>query len=148
MEQNTVTQVEAIEPANILTGSSNASSYFTSAAASKTTSAETTPGSTPGLKAEETDNCDTCKIGTKPVPALLREFPKPQEDIDVKTMLGRHPGRWTIQGQMEANQRRTKPAASNEEELKAQRVRDFEKAKEDLRAFHGHLRTGSGQWRP
>ncbi|KAM0436785.1 hypothetical protein ACHAPT_002496 [Fusarium lateritium] len=124
--------------------SNNSSGYF-NAAVDKTppSSSESSPLSTPGLKADEFDN----GAASKPIPALLRDFPKPHEEVDVQTLLDRQPGRWTIQGQMEANQRRAKPTLS-EEETKAQRQQEFEKAKQDLRAFQGHLRTPSEQWRP
>ncbi|KAF4997850.1 hypothetical protein FDECE_11968 [Fusarium decemcellulare] len=130
------------QPATVSTTSNNSGGYF-SDVADKLTSSETTPVSTPGLKPEHVDT----SAASKPVPALLREFPKPHDEVDVETMLHRQPGRWTIQGQMEANQRRNK-APHAEEEIKAQRMRDFEKAKEELRAFQGHLRTGSENWRP
>ncbi|KAI8721125.1 hypothetical protein NCS52_00559200 [Fusarium sp. LHS14.1] len=137
MANTTVNHVESS------TTSNNSHSYF-NALVDKTSSSETSPLSTPGLKAVESEH----HAESKPIPALLRDFPKPQDEVDVQTMLDRHPGRWTIQGQMEANQRRAKPAAHNEEEIKAQRHQDFEKAKQDLRAFQGHLRTSSEQWRP
>ncbi|KAF4983216.1 hypothetical protein FZEAL_1319 [Fusarium zealandicum] len=137
------TTLNHAEPTNASVNSGNNSGYFTNAV-HKTPSTDNTPVSTPGLKADDTDS----SITSKPIPVLLRDFPKPHEDVDVQTMLGRQPGRWTIQGQMEANQRRNKPT-HNDDELKAQRQRDLEKAKEDLRAFNGHLRTGSGgAWRP
>lgn len=125
-----------IEPTSTSTTSDNSTGYFSNAHVNKTVSAGTTPLSTPGLKLDELDTNDTCKIANKLLPALLREFPKPPTEMDVQTMLAQKPGRWTIQGQMEANQRRIK--TSNEEDAKVQRSRDFEKAKEDLRA----------QWRP
>ncbi|KAL2693791.1 hypothetical protein Neosp_000354 [[Neocosmospora] mangrovei] len=137
MANTTVNHVESS------TTSNNSHGYF-NAPVDKTSSSETSPLSTPGLKAVESEH----HAESKPIPALLRDFPKPQDEVDVQTMLDRHPGRWTIQGQMEANQRRAKPAAHNEEEIKAQRHQDFEKAKQDLRAFQGHLRTSSEQWRP
>ncbi|KAF4336021.1 hypothetical protein FBEOM_10154 [Fusarium beomiforme] len=105
--------------------SGNANSYFS---VHKTQSTETTPVSTPGLvKPEEYD-----QAGHR-IPVLNREFPKPTEELDIQSMLDRQPGRWTTRGQIEANQRRAQQAR-NEEEMKAQRMRDFEKAKEDLRA--------------
>ncbi|KAI1027284.1 hypothetical protein LB504_007733 [Fusarium proliferatum] len=102
----------------------NANSYFS---IHKTQSTETTPVSTPGFKSEEFD-----QAGHK-LPALNREFPKPTEELDIQSMLDRQPGRWTTKGQIEANQRRAQHAR-NEEEIKAQRMRDFEKAKEELRS--------------
>ncbi|RSL41739.1 hypothetical protein CEP53_012585 [Fusarium sp. AF-6] len=132
-----------LNQADSSTATNNSHGYF-NAPVDKTSSSETSPLSTPGLKADESEH----SAASKPIPALLRDFPKPQDEVDVKTMLDRQPGRWTIQGQMEANQRRAKPAAHNEEEIKARRHQDFEKAKQDLRAFQGHLRTSSEQWRP
>ncbi|KAM0249417.1 hypothetical protein ACHAP5_002806 [Fusarium lateritium] len=117
-------------PTTVGATSSNANSYF---GVHKTQSTETTPVSTPGFKNEEFDNA----LGHKPVPVLNREFPKPSDEVDLQSMLDRQPGRWTVKGQMEANQRRQKQAPT-EEVLKAQRLRDLEKAKEELRA----------SWRP
>ncbi|KAF5027234.1 hypothetical protein F66182_650 [Fusarium sp. NRRL 66182] len=128
-------------PTSVAANPSNAGSYFTTAI-HKTQSTETTPVSSPGLKAEFDSG-----VGAKPIPVLNRVFPKPLDEVDVQAMLDRHPGRWTIQGQMEANQRRAKPV-TNEEELKARRLEELEKAKQDLRAFHGNLHHASGPWRP
>ncbi|PTD10141.1 hypothetical protein HYE67_007571 [Fusarium culmorum] len=106
-------------------GPSNANHYFSEV--HKTQSTATTPVSTPGLKAEEFEN------NTRRPTVLNTDFPKPNEDVDVEAMLDRQPGRWTIKGQMEANQRRQQKTLSDEE-AKAQRQRDFEKAKDELRA--------------
>ncbi|KAH6897255.1 hypothetical protein B0T10DRAFT_181298 [Thelonectria olida] len=114
---------------------------------SKSSTPETTPLSTPAAETEDT--CDTCKIGSKPLPALHREFPKPPQEVDVQTLLGRQPGRWTIQGQIAANNERAKasPAIVTEEQLKQRRAREFEAAKKDLLAFHIQAQPSSGsQW--
>ncbi|KAH7162386.1 hypothetical protein B0J13DRAFT_9190 [Dactylonectria estremocensis] len=123
--------------------SSNSSmtSYFSNTAASQSSTADTTPLSTPGLKSE-VDTCDTCKIGSKPISPLQRDFPEPSKDVDVKSLLERQPGRWSIQGQIAANQQRNKPTPS-EDELKERRARDFEAAKKDLLAFHGNIQPPS-----
>ncbi|CAM1505425.1 Fc.00g110620.m01.CDS01 [Cosmosporella sp. VM-42] len=123
-----------VESTGTSSTSSNTSSYFSLpvTTTSKGSTPETTPLTTPG---------------GHPIPALLREFPKPAGKLDVETMLSRQPGRWTLQGQMEANMRRTQAQTDNEE-LEAKRARDFEKAKRDLLASHEKLRTrGSGDWR-
>ncbi|CAF3468410.1 hypothetical protein SNK03_008006 [Fusarium graminearum] len=112
-------------PTSVAAAPSNANHYFSEV--HKTQSTATTPVSTPGLKAEEFEN------NTRRPTVLSTEFPKPNEDVDVEAMLDRQPGRWTIKGQMEANQRRQQKTLSDEE-AKAQRQRDFEKAKEELRA--------------
>ncbi|KAF4973250.1 hypothetical protein FSARC_405 [Fusarium sarcochroum] len=119
-------------PTTVAASSNNASSYFSNDV-HKTQSNETTPVSTPGLE----HNIH------KAVPVLNREFPKPIDTIDVQALLDRQPGRWSVRGQMEANERRSK-LAHNEDELKAQRLRDLEKEKEELRAFYGHYHNGSG----
>ncbi|KAF4438470.1 hypothetical protein F53441_12793 [Fusarium austroafricanum] len=113
-------------PTTTAATSSNADNYFSSAAVHKTQSTNTTPASTPGLKVEFFDQ------GGHRIPALNREFPKPTEELDIQSMLDRQPGRWTFKGQHEANLRRAQHAQTEED--KAQRQRDFEKAKEDLRA--------------
>ncbi|KPM37778.1 hypothetical protein AK830_g8788 [Neonectria ditissima] len=112
-------------------------SFFSSTAASSSSTAETTPATTPGLRSED-DPYDTCKIGSKPLPALQREFPKPAQDVDVKSLLERPPGRWTIQGQIAANQHRA--ATKLNEEVKERRQQDLETAKKDILALHGGLR--------
>lgn len=112
-------------PTSVAAAPSNANHYFSEV--HKTQSTATTPVSTPGFKADEAE------INTRRPTVLSSDFPKPSEEIDVESMLDRQPGRWTIKGQMEANQRRQQKSPS-EEEAKAQRQRDFEKAKEDLRA--------------
>ncbi|KAF7543980.1 hypothetical protein G7Z17_g10301 [Cylindrodendrum hubeiense] len=132
-------------PSDAMSSNSSTSSFFSNTTVSKSPVLETTPSSTPSLKSEA-DTCDTCKIGSRPVSPLQKEFPKPSQDVDVKAMLERQPGRWTIQGQIAANQQRPKPALS-EEELKQRRVRDFEAAKKDLLTFHGNLQPpGHGSW--
>ncbi|KAH7170290.1 hypothetical protein EDB81DRAFT_876328 [Dactylonectria macrodidyma] len=127
--------------------SSNSSmtSYFSSTAVSQSSTADTTPLSTPGPK-PEADTHDTCKIGSKPISPLQRDFPEPSQDVDVKSLLERQPGRWSIQGQITANQQRTKPTPS-EDELKERRAREFEAAKKDLLAFHDNLQPPNhGSW--
>ncbi|KAI5465544.1 hypothetical protein BGZ63DRAFT_420103 [Mariannaea sp. PMI_226] len=115
---------------------------------SKSSVFEVTPSSTPENEAD--DVLDTCKIGSKPLPALQRDFPQPLNEVDVESLLERQPGRWTIQGQIAANNQRAKTlssAVTNEKELKERRAREFEAAKKDLRAFHGALQPARGsQW--
>ncbi|KAK7428563.1 hypothetical protein QQZ08_005001 [Neonectria magnoliae] len=130
MESHITTQVGSTTQSP----SSSSTGYFSNAAVSMSSTAETTPATTPGLKSED-DPYDTCKIGSKPLPALQREFPKPAQDVDVKSLLERPPGRWTIQGQIVANQHRV-AAKHNEEELKERRQQDLEAAKKDLLALH------------
>lgn len=116
---------------------------------SKSSTPDITPSSTPAQ-----DSYDTCKIGSRPLPALHREYPKPPQEVDVQTLLGRQPGRWTIQGQIDANSERAAKApaaaaaaaAANEEKLRERRARDFEAAKKDLLAFHQAQPSREGQW--
>ena len=113
-------------------------SYFSSS--STGTSNGSTPASTPDLRSEEKDALDTCKTGANPLPALLREFPKPADEVDVQTMLDRQPGRWSLHGQIAANSRRVK-FDLNEDELKNKRAQEFVKAKRDLLASHTKLQS-------
>ncbi|KAH8737997.1 hypothetical protein BGZ61DRAFT_526032 [Ilyonectria robusta] len=129
----------------VVSSSSSTTSFFSNTAGTKSSAPEMTPSSTPSLKSED-DTCDTCKIGTRPLSPLQREFPKPAQDVDVKAMLEREPGRWSIQGQIAANQQRHKPTL-NEEELKERRARDFEAAKKDLLAFQSNNQPPNhGSW--
>ncbi|KAF7551603.1 hypothetical protein G7046_g7674 [Stylonectria norvegica] len=110
-------------------------SYFTNGAPS----AHSTPATSPDSKHDHnsTDNH---------LPVLLQQFPKPSDEVDVKSMLERQPGRWSVHGQMQANHRRPR-VVRNEQELREQRVRDFESAKRDLFAAHDRLRSqGTGPW--
>lgn len=124
--------------------------YFSSASTSKgSTPTTATPATTPGQKFDEKEVHDTYKLGSNPVPPLLREFPKPSEAVDVQAMLERQPGRWTFQGQVHANRNRVVVAGPSQEELKAQRARDFEAAKRDLlRAAENLHSRGIGEWKP
>ena len=121
-----------IGPTELSSTSSTTGGYFSLPTTSKGSTPEGTPLTTPG---------------GHPIPALLREFPKPSDKLDVESMLSRQPGRWSLQGQMEANMRRTQ-AQIDKEEAEAKRALDFEKAKRDLLAAHEKLQLrGSGEWR-
>ncbi|KAM0483257.1 hypothetical protein ACHAPX_002707 [Trichoderma viride] len=101
--------------------------------------------STPTLEAGEFIGGVPPKVSTNPLPPLLREYPQPAKDIDVEEALERQPGRWTLQGQRQANQKRAQIAASRSDD-KQQRTRDFETAKRELLAFHQDaLRNASGR---
>lgn len=112
--------------------------YF--AAGSKSSSPGTTPATTPGARPLDVADSFAPKTPAKPLPALSRDFPRPAEEVDVKTALERQPGRWTIKGQMEANMRRAQQNI-DDEAAKEKRARDFEAAKQELLASHGTLRT-------
>ncbi|KAM0454657.1 hypothetical protein ACHAPV_005593 [Trichoderma viride] len=101
--------------------------------------------STPTLEAGEFIGGVPPKVSTNPLPPLLREYPQPAKHIDVEEALERQPGRWSIQGQMKANQKRAQIAASRPDD-KDQKTRDFETAKRELLAFHeGTLRNVAGR---
>ncbi|KAL9485006.1 hypothetical protein ACSS6W_003795 [Trichoderma asperelloides] len=101
--------------------------------------------STPTLEAREFIGGVPPKVSTNPLPPLLREYPQPAKDIDVEEALERQPGRWSLQGQMKANQKRAQIAASRPDD-KEQKTRDFEAAKRELLAFHeGTLQKASGR---
>ncbi|KAL7785523.1 hypothetical protein V8C37DRAFT_393920 [Trichoderma ceciliae] len=91
--------------------------------------------STPTLEAHEFIGGFPHKLSVNPLPPLSREYPKPAKDVDVQEALERQPGRWSIQGQIKANQTRAQSAASRLDE-KARKARDFEAAKRELLAFH------------
>ncbi|EHK41265.1 uncharacterized protein TrAtP1_004707 [Trichoderma atroviride] len=101
--------------------------------------------STPTLEAREFISGVPPKVSTNPLPPLLRAYPQPAKDIDVEEALERQPGRWSLQGQMKANQKRAQIAASRSDD-KEQKTRDFETAKRELLAFHeGTLQNASGR---
>ncbi|KAI9166680.1 hypothetical protein HJFPF1_02794 [Paramyrothecium foliicola] len=112
--------------------------YF--ATQSKDSTPGTTPASTPGPQSMDFAEAFASKTPTNPLPALSRDFPRPVQEVDVKTALERQPGRWTIKGQMEANLRRSQQNADDEAE-KEKRAREFEAAKRELLASHDSLRT-------
>ncbi|RFU78935.1 hypothetical protein TARUN_3289 [Trichoderma arundinaceum] len=91
--------------------------------------------STPTLEAHEFIGGFPHKLLVNPLPPLSREYPIPARDIDVKEALERQPGRWSIQGQIKANQMRAQNAAARPED-KDRKTRDFEAAKRELLAFH------------
>ncbi|PTB46410.1 uncharacterized protein TrAFT101_004135 [Trichoderma asperellum] len=101
--------------------------------------------STPTLEAREFIGGVPPKVSANPLPPLLREYPQPAKDIDVEEALERQPGRWSLQGQMKANQKRAQIAASRPDD-KEQKTRDFEAAKRELLAFHeGTLQKTTGR---
>ncbi|KAM0286286.1 hypothetical protein ACHAQH_001017 [Verticillium albo-atrum] len=76
------------------------------------------------------------KTYTSP-PVLDRQFPKPPSDLNLAEALRRAPGRWTIQGSINAKEAGARqPRADRDvEQLKAQRVIDLETAKAQLFAY-------------
>ncbi|KAH6610761.1 hypothetical protein Trco_000781 [Trichoderma cornu-damae] len=92
--------------------------------------------STPTLEAHEFADSFPHKLSVNPLPPLSREYPKPAKDVDVKEALGRQPGRWSIQGQIKANQLRAQSTVPRPHD-KERKTRDFEAAKRELLAFHG-----------
>ncbi|KAL7950403.1 hypothetical protein V8C42DRAFT_306382 [Trichoderma barbatum] len=103
--------------------------------------------STPTLESHEFVGGFAHKLSTNPVPPLSREYPKPANDIDVKEALERQPGRWSIQGQIKANQIRAQSAALRPDD-RERKARDFEAAKRELLAFHDSaLQKASGAGR-
>ena len=107
---------------------------------SKSSTPGTTPATTPGVRPIDVADSIASKTPANPLPPLSRDFPRPVEEIDVKTALERQPGRWTIKGQIEANMRRAQQNM-DDEAAKEKRARDFEAAKRELLASHGSLRT-------
>lgn len=106
--------------------------------ASETSTPALSPFSTPVLGPSEPVEAGASAIVDSLLPPLLREFPKPSDEIDVEQALDRQPGRWTLKGQMEANQRRAQLKDENVD--MEQRARAFEKAKQELLASHESLR--------
>ncbi|KAH7328576.1 hypothetical protein B0I35DRAFT_473264 [Stachybotrys elegans] len=104
-----------------------------------TESKQSTPATTPDLS-EVAGPAAPLVGATTALPAICREFPKPAADIDVQAALERQPGRWTIKGQIEANQRRALQTMQHDLSAKEKRVQEFEAAKKELRASHQSLR--------
>lgn len=85
---------------------SSAESYFP---ASNTTSQSNTPASTPGFSGADSPLSST---QAHPLPVLAWDIPKPTKEIDINEALQRQPGRWTFQGQLQANRKREHEAAT------------------------------------
>lgn len=101
---------------------------------SKNSTPETTPSATPSINSDDSSRIQVSKPTNLPLPVLMRDFPKPTAEVNVEAALERQPGRWTVQGQIAANEQRAKQALLNEEAAKAKRTRDFEATKRDLLA--------------
>lgn len=100
--------------------------------------------STPTLESHEFVGGFAHRLSINPLPPLSREYPKPANDVDVREALERQPGRWSIQGQIKANQMRAQSAALRPDD-KERKARDFEAAKRELLAFHDSaLQKSSG----
>ncbi|KAM0253332.1 hypothetical protein ACHAQJ_007336 [Trichoderma viride] len=106
-----------------------------SSAGSNLSTPSASVASTPTLEAHEFIGGFPHKLLVNPLPPLSREYPRPAKDVDVKEALERQPGRWSIQGQIKANQMRAQSAASRSDD-KERKTRDFEAAKQELLAFH------------
>ncbi|EGR50645.1 uncharacterized protein TRIREDRAFT_120702 [Trichoderma reesei QM6a] len=111
-------------------------------------SAQSTPSvsaaSTPTLEAHEFIGGFPHKLSANLLPALSRDFPKPTNEVDVKEALERQPGRWSLQGQIKANNMRAQSAALRLDD-KEGKARAFEEAKRELLAYHhSALRKPSG----
>lgn len=63
---------------------------------------------------------------------LMADYPKPEGEIDVGEALGRKPGRWSIVGQREANQRSLAIQKAREIKDAASRSAAFENTKKEL----------------
>ncbi len=108
---------------------SSEDSYF--ATGSMSTS-DSSLASTPNGSIKMTSDEFVSEAPVHPLPAVAREFPKPSEEINVDEALAREPGRWTIQGQREANRRREQLAAARNAESEDARAKALETAKRDL----------------
>ncbi|TFB05908.1 hypothetical protein CCMA1212_002119 [Trichoderma ghanense] len=102
-------------------------------------STQTTPSvsavSTPTLETHEFIGGFPHKLSANLLPALSRDFPKPTDEVDVKEALERQPGRWSLQGQIKANNMRARSAALRLDD-KEGKARAFEEAKRELLAYH------------
>ncbi|KAL7809962.1 hypothetical protein V8C26DRAFT_411013 [Trichoderma gracile] len=102
-------------------------------------SAQSTPSvsavSTPTLESQEFIGGFPHKLSANLLPALSRDFPKPTDEVDVKEALERQPGRWSLQGQIKANNMRAQNATVRLDD-KEDKARAFEQAKRELLAYH------------
>jgi hypothetical protein len=74
------------------------------------------------------------------VDPLLREYPKPAEDINVESAIGRRPARWSFKGQIEAYQHRATKSVDNVEQAEKRR-QEFEAAKKELLGSIGETKA-------
>ncbi|PTB64270.1 hypothetical protein BBK36DRAFT_1143096 [Trichoderma citrinoviride] len=113
--------------------------HLTAESLSLSDSTQSTPSvstvSTPTLEAHEFVGGFPHKLSANLLPPLSRDFPKPTDEVDVKEALERQPGRWTLQGQIKANNMRAQSAALRLDD-KEGKARAFEEAKRELLAFH------------
>ncbi|CAG9972221.1 unnamed protein product [Clonostachys byssicola] len=115
---------------------SDKQSYFPPAPTStQSTSSSTSPPSTPDVEEAKINKDDLKKDPNQhPLPAMMRDFPKPEGDLDIDEALGRQPGRWTIAGQMEANR-----ARSPQQRARQISLSQANSAKQDLDAIKAKL---------
>lgn len=113
---------------NTSAGTSSAAGYFDRSIPTTPTS---TPASTPNLGRHGV-------APSSPLSPMEKEFPKPTYEINIGEALKRPPGRWTIQGQIDANEHRAKQQADKAVD-KEKRARDLEAAKKDLLASFRNL---------
>ena len=102
-------------------------------------SRSTSRASSPSNDSVQTSASASSTAGSWPLSPLDKDFPKPKEDINIQDALGRKPGRWTITGQMEANQQREQHMS--EEAAKKKRHADFEATKKALLASNQVLQS-------
>jgi hypothetical protein len=126
---------------HVLVEPTSASSAGTDVGYFSESSKPSTPGSTPSSTPAPTNAFappahPALSKTSAPVakPAIERDFPAPVSDLDIESALERQPGRWTIKGQREANQRRAQGHAETDAEAKAKRAKEFEATKQDLLA--------------
>ncbi|CAG9937592.1 unnamed protein product [Clonostachys rosea f. rosea IK726] len=112
---------------------SDKQSYF-SPTPTSTPSSSSSPPSTPDLEEVKINTDDLKKDPNQHLPALMRDFPKPEGDLDIGEALGRQPGRWTISGQMEANRARSQQQRARQISLNLANT-----AKQDLDAIKAKL---------
>ncbi|KAK3191082.1 hypothetical protein K4F52_003032 [Lecanicillium sp. MT-2017a] len=120
---------------------SSEDSYF---AARSTSTADGSFVSTPNGSLKTDSDEFVSEAPVHPLPAVAREFPKPSEEVNVDEALSRQPGRWTIQGQREANRRREQlAAATRKDEGVDARAQALEAAKKDLMAAYAQMASKS-----
>ncbi|CAI6092059.1 hypothetical protein V2G26_013615 [Clonostachys chloroleuca] len=114
--------------------SDNQSFFSPTPTSTPSASSSSSSPSTPDLEEVKINTDDLKKDPNQHLPALMRDFPKPEGDLDIGEALGRQPGRWTISGQMEANRARSQQQRARQINLNL-----ANSAKQDLDAIKAKL---------
>ena len=136
MESSTNMSYDQTSSSGISPNESSSTDYFQERPVKIPSSKDSSPSRSPSppVDTEEIQGVTT-KLPHHILPPLDRQFPKGPEELNVAEALHRQPGRWTIQGQREANRQRLTPSVEGEDKLKEMERQRLESVKRELRNF-------------